>query len=156
MLAKRPIFSNKQKSHQNEFIIIENDEVTSDEKEIAEKMNNFFIETIENLDIESFLCTDINNDKPDKTIDNIIKTYASHPSIMKIKEQPTLDEKISFTQTTQQEMQTAIKKLNPKKATVENDIPPKVLIETNEIVSIYLTKICNDSKTDQIFSTRQC
>ena len=50
-------------------------------------------------------------------------------------------------------MQTAIKKLNPKKATVENDIPPKVLIETNEIVSIYLTKICNDSKTDQIFPT---
>ena len=42
-------------------------------------MNNFFIETTENLDIESFLCTDDNNDKPDKTIDNVIKTYASHP-----------------------------------------------------------------------------
>ena len=38
-----------------------------------------------------------------------------------------------------------------KKAAVENDISAKNLMETNEISSIFLTKIYNDSKDDQIF-----
>ena len=45
----RPLFSDKQKSIQKEFILIENDEVITNVNEVAEKMNNFFIETIENL-----------------------------------------------------------------------------------------------------------
>ena len=68
-------------------------------------MNNFFIETTEHLNIESFLCTDENEDKPNNTIDNIVKTYDSHLSVMNIKDHIVLDEKFSFTQTTQQEMQ---------------------------------------------------
>ena len=41
--------------------------------------------------------------------------------------------------------------MDPKKAAVENDILAKILMETNEISSIFLTKIYNDSKDDQIF-----
>ena len=38
-------------------------------------------------------------------------------------------------------MQNKINDLDPKKATVENDIPAKILIETKEITSKFLTKI---------------
>ena len=74
-----------------------------------------------------------------------------HPSILKIKEYINLEDKFSFTLTTQEELQKEIKQLDTKKATVENDIPTKMLIETSDIVSNYLTRICNDSKTEQIF-----
>ena len=36
--------------------------------------------------------------------------------------------------------------LKPKKASIKNDIPAKIQIESNEIVSDYLAKIFNTSK----------
>ena len=151
----RPLFSDKQKSIQKEFILIENDEVITNVNEVAEKMNNFFIETIENLEIEPYPV--INEKKDDKNkncknmIEDIIKKYERHPSIIKIKEHVTLEYTFSFTLTIDEEIKKEIKQLDPKKATVGNDIPIKMLIETNDIVSNHLTKICNDSKTEQIF-----
>ena len=41
--------------------------------------------------------------------------------------------------------------MDPRKVAVENDIPAKILMETNETSSIFLTKIYNDSKDDHIF-----
>ena len=41
--------------------------------------------------------------------------------------------------------------LDPRKATVEKDMPIKMLIETNEISSPFLTKIYNTSKDEQVF-----
>ena len=148
----RPFFSDKQKIIQKEFILIEKDEVITNEKEVAEKMNNFFIETIEDLQIESFTPTNVNTINPNNIIENIILKYEMHPSILKIKEYIMLEEKqFSFTLTSQEELQKEIEKVDSKKATVENDIPIKMLINTSDIVSNYLTTICNDSKTGQIF-----
>ena len=48
----RPLFSEKQKGLQHEFILVENDEVISDEQDFAEKMNNLFVDVTENLGIE--------------------------------------------------------------------------------------------------------
>ena len=48
----RPFFSEKQKNLQEELILIENEEVISEAHEMAKNMNNFIIESIENLDIE--------------------------------------------------------------------------------------------------------
>ena len=47
----RPLFSDKQKDLQHEFILIENGEVISDEQDIAEKRNDFFVDVTENLGI---------------------------------------------------------------------------------------------------------
>ena len=42
-------------------------------------------------------------------------------------------------------------RLDSKKAAVKNDIPTRMLIEINEISSVFLTKIYNDSIEDQLF-----
>ena len=47
--------------------------------------------------------------------------------------------------------QNYINSLDPKKASVEQDIPVKMLIVTNDISSCYLTNIYNESKEEQIF-----
>ena len=73
-------------------MILENGNVkTTDKKEVAEKLNNYFIESVRNLDIESFVpdnnLEDININ-PDNILDNIdkiITKYKCHPSIPKIK-----------------------------------------------------------------------
>ena len=49
----KPLFSNKQNVLKN-INIIENDNVTSKGSEVAGKLNNYFIEAIAKLEIESF------------------------------------------------------------------------------------------------------
>ena len=48
----KPLFSDKQKALQNDIILLENNKIVSDKEEIAEKMKTFFIETVDNLEIE--------------------------------------------------------------------------------------------------------
>ena len=80
-----------------------------------------------------------------------MKTFVRHPSVLKIKEYKTPENAFSFSPTTTQQFEIEIQQLDPKKASAENDIPKKVLIETSDVASHYLTKICNDSKNDHIF-----
>ena len=75
------MFSNKQTALQKNIIIFENDKIISNSEEVAEKLNNFFIEAVENLEIESFTDNNIHT----KNIDEITKKYELHPSILEIK-----------------------------------------------------------------------
>ena len=131
--------------------MIDNEDIITDEKEVAEKLNNFFIETVENLDIDCFLERDQYEGNPNDTIEDIVKKYVRHPSVLKIKEYITPEYDFSFSPTTTQQLEIEIQQLDPKKASAENDIPTKVLIETSDVASHYLTKICNESKKDHIF-----
>ena len=70
----KAFFSDKQKSLQKELILIDNNEIITDEKEVTEKLNNFFIETVENLDIEYFLEREKYEVHPNNTIEDIVKT----------------------------------------------------------------------------------
>ena len=51
----KPLFSEKHKAGTNKIIIVENNIIFSDNEIVAEKLNNFFIESVENLEIEPFL-----------------------------------------------------------------------------------------------------
>ena len=147
----RPFFSDKQKKIKEQLILIENEEVISNAHDMADKMNNFFIESIENLDIEPYIEENINETNNKNIVKKIVVKFSNHPSILKIKDYVKITHKFSFKTTSELEFKTQINTLDPKKATVENDIPAKILIETTDISSIFLTKIYNDSKGDQIF-----
>ena len=140
----RPLFSDKQKSISN-ISILENNIVISNNVEVAEKLNNFFADSIENLEIEPFVqyITDVTNYVE---LDEIIKRYKDHPSVLKIKENIEIDAHFSFEDTNPHKMGIKIRQLDPKKASVENDIPSKLLIETSDIVSQHLSDIYNNSK----------
>ena len=142
----KPFISDKQRICQKDFILLENEIITSNETEVAEKMNNFFIDVIENLDIEHFDEEPIDEMVSLDPIETIIKSYSKHPSILKIKGYVTIEETFSFKNISSHEFENEIKILDPKKTTVHNDIPTKVLIETKDISSIYLSKIYNVSK----------
>ena len=71
----KPLFSDKQKDLQQEIILIEKKIVVTDEREVAEKMNNSFIDVIENLDIELFIEETANDDNFFSSIEDIVKKY---------------------------------------------------------------------------------
>ena len=143
----KPLFSDKNNVLQKNIIIVENDKVISDKVEVAEKLNTFFIEAVESLEIETF--TPENNDSMyTESIEELVKKYESHPSILKIKENVILENKFKFNDMTSYDFKDEIYKLDPNKASTENDIPTKILMGSNEIVSDYLSHIYNKSKNE--------
>ena len=79
-------------------------------------------------------------------LDEVVKKYKDHPSILKIKENIEINGEFSFDNTDAQTIGKQISQLDLKKAGVENDIPSKLLIETSDIVSQHLANIYNNSK----------
>ena len=91
--------------------------------------------------------------KPQADGSNIVKKYELHPSILKIKENVKVKNKFQFQDTTEDELYLKINSLDAKKSCKDDEIPPKILIGTNDIVSSYLSKIYNDSKNSERFPT---
>ena len=148
----KPLFSEKS-NIKNSITLIEDGIVTSDKKEVAEKLNNYFIEAVENLEIEQFISEDddTHSVNVNEDIYKIIKKYETHPSILKIKENVQLGTKFEFRDTSDDDIFTKIRTLDPKKASIANDIPAKVLIGSNDIVCSYLANIYNSSKNCENF-----
>ena len=81
----------------------------------------------------------------------ILGKHQIHPSNLEIKENVKIDNKFEFNDATEHEIYSKIKSFDPKKACMENDIPAKTLIGTNDIISDYLSKMYNISKNSENF-----
>ena len=66
----KPLFSDKQKVRQK-IILIEDEDIISDDREVAEKMNEFFINPVSKLGIEDQF-TQIDNIENFESIQNIL------------------------------------------------------------------------------------
>ena len=143
----KPLFSAKQNVLQRNITIVEREVIIQDKKQVAEKLNNFFIEAVESLEIEPY-CPNHNKGVQLGNICEIIKKYETHPSILKIKENVKCEEKFCFNVMTSDDFKKEIRKLNTNKASIENDIPAKILIGSKDIVSPYLSNIYNDCKQE--------
>ena len=157
----KPLFSEKANMKAN-ITIIENEKVTTDKIEVAEILNNYFIEAVQNLEIEKFFSEGENNLESENesqtkdsrdVINNIIDKYKLHPSILLIKENVNIENSFKFSDSTEDEIYSKIKRLNPKKASMENDIPAKTLIGCNDIISGYISNIYNESKESEKYPT---
>ena len=151
----RPLFSDKQKVRQRNIILIEVKTVISENSAVAEKLNNYFIDVTENLEIEHYneiMDNEyIGSNNGRKGIETIITKYKNHPSILKIKEHIKLTERFTFSKPTPNDLDVHLISLDPKKTAVENDIPTKILIHTKEIANEFLTNIYHKCIDNQIF-----
>ena len=142
----KPLFSEKTMLKQS-IRLKENGKMISDKKEVAEILNNYFMESVENLEVERYL--PINNIEVDKNldeIDKIVKQFQDHPSILKIKEKVKIDKGFKFEDTNDDKMFKKVNSLDANKACMKGDIPAKLLLGTNDIISPQLTKIYNNAK----------
>ena len=127
----------------------EEDELITDKKKVAEILNNYFMESVENLEVERYMPTVIiesSDDEDADDIDGMIIKFKDHPSVVKIKENVKLEEGFKFRDVTEEETFRKIISLDPSKACMKDDIPTKVLLGTGDIVASSLTTIFNDAK----------
>ena len=144
----KPLFSGKSKS-KSKITLIYGEEIISDEQKVAEILNNYFIDAVQNLDIKKFYGTEEETNEielsPEEKINQILNRYESHPSVVMIKSNVTVSQKFNFDDIDKDEMYDKIKSLDPKKGSFK-DIPTDILIGSNDIVCGYLSDIYNQDK----------
>ena len=132
-----PLFS--EKAFRKETIILKD----SNNNELAETFNAFFSKITQNLKLDSNLVEITEITDP---VVKAIKKYKKHPSIIKIKEEmKNKNMSFSFSFVTKKRILNELRKLNPKKACQESDIPVKIIKENLDIVSNFVHKNFNNS-----------
>ena len=72
--------------------------MVTEKTEVAGSLNNYFIETVQNLESEKFNSNgeqEIQTENPEEVIEKILEKYKTHPSILKIKENVKVDNKFN-------------------------------------------------------------
>ena len=143
----KPYFS-KKGANSNKLMLKENEDIVSDEKELAEIMNTFFINITKGLDLkgDNEQNLDVSND-----LELILGNFNNHPSLKKIEENFDLQKKFSFQKVTESDVRKIILRLDCSKATPSGDIPANMLKETINIHVQCLTRIINLSFQNKSF-----
>ena len=116
------------------------EKVISEDMEIAETFNEFFVNLVPSLNIspkENYE-TDVGNDN--KPILNYINKFKNHPSIKFIKSKKKEEQTFTFSYVSYEEVLNKIRKLQIKKTTQQNDIPTKILKKNSKVFTEYFQK----------------
>ena len=145
----KPLFSDKHFTG-NKIVLVEGEDIISEDAELAKKFNNYFANFVKNLNIKEFkidYCFDPELDN----ISNIIGKFQKHPSIKKRKENVYVKDKFHFTNVNDSMIKDIISSLNKMKPTTFNNIPTKILVENFDIFSPFVAAIINESKIKSEF-----
>ena len=145
----KPMLSDKIPS-KKKMTLIDDEKVISGEKEIAEILNNYFVDAVENLEREPFPLLDNSTNLSDE-IDRIIKKYHMHPSIVMIKSKVKVEKRFSFHAATVDEIYSHIKRLDPKTSTVKDDISINHLVGCNDIISPFVKNMINEMYSSCVY-----
>ena len=139
----KPFFTDKEGSKDN-IVLVEGDKIISDDIEVAQKFNDFFKNAVISLNInenkfllkETEMCVN--------GVEEAIRKYEIHPSILSIQENVMLDYRFSFSEVIAEDIRLEIKCLKSKKASTFMGIPTKHVKEACEILCDPLSRIWND------------
>ena len=143
-------------------LLVENDEIISEDSKIAESLNFFFSKIVKNFKILGYRA---HNHSPFENVsDSILKVilkYRNHLSILTIgevcKNKSNKQPLFSFSEVTRDEILKEILSLDTTKACQDTDIPTKILKENADIFSDFLfayynTSIVKSSKLPSILT----
>ena len=139
----KPLFSDKIKS-QSKIVLVENDEAISDDRQVAEIFNNYFVTVTETLGIAENLGNIRSTEGIIDPVDIAIEKYANHPSIKAILTRFPVVAGFSFEHVSTSKLETEIKNLNSNKATTFGNIPPKILKTNLGVCAEPLQKVFNE------------
>ena len=139
----KPFFSEKHFSRKK-MVLVENEKIVSNDQEVADTMNIFFSNIVNNLNISGYKAEHFSDDNQNHIL-NIICKYKDHPSIIRLREVINIEQRFHFTLTDVENISEKIKGLDKNKATTRNGIPSNILAENYDIISTFITKIYNDS-----------
>ena len=145
MVTVEPYLSDKIKSREN-IILVNNEKITSDEMEVANSLNNFFSNIIENLKIPEYYVDDKlpHSLSRHSTLKDILK-YKNHPNIRIIKSFSRRFSSFYFSQVDKNTIVKEIRKLNMNKAVQDTDISVKILKENPDYFAEYICLQFNEA-----------
>ena len=128
----KPFFSDKRNCGAN-IKLVEGEEVLQNDKEIAEKLNEFFKNAVSTLGITEN-CFVINEEYKNISdpVQRAIVKVKSHPSISLVKNKITNRNNFKFEPVSLSDIELEIRLLNPKKVSTYKNIPPKILKSSSE------------------------
>ena len=147
----KPFFSNKGSIVEERILLVENETIVSDDRELSTIFNKYFNTITNGLNI--FKWNDKFNSSSVEATAIAIEKYADHPSILMIKERFQIDKTFEFKEISTHDTYSEILKLNRRKK-VSGNIPINILqLATREVphVSVALTQCFNNSIESCIF-----
>ena len=141
----KPYMKNKGALSSNDITLFENGRYITNDKELAEIFNDYYINIVEyttGTKPESIDTTEVISKH---LISKICKKYIDHPSILNINRNHTCTEKFSLKPTNEKEVLKILKNLNPKKAVGIDSISPLIVKESATIFAKPLTDLINQS-----------
>lgn len=140
----KPLFSNYNGGSQK-ITLIEKGEIISNDENIANTFNNFFIDSVKNLDIDTNENTywyDLDN-KSNNPVQIALNKYKYHPSICEIKQKVTVETKFLFSKVGSNEIVEEIQRLDINKTGTFSNITAKQLKQVEVIIAEPLQLIWN-------------
>ena len=133
-----------------QILLVENEEIISEDSKIAESLNSFFSNIVKNLKIPGYRP---HNDSLFENVSDpilqVILKYRNHPTILTIgevcKNKSNKQPLFSFSEVTRDEILKEILSLDTTKACQDTDIPTKILKENADIFSDFLFAYYNAS-----------
>ena len=146
----KPLFSEKMKAS-SKINLLENEVLVSDDREVADIFNEYFIHITEALGIHEpkDILTPIDGLRD--PIEAAIKKYSSHPSIQLIFKNKKSSNEFGFNTVVKEKVAAALQKLKLNKANPVGSIPGKILKDNQDIFTNMLQKLFNDSVIKGIF-----
>ena len=157
----RPFLTNKGCLENSDIMLINDDEMVTDDKTLVKTFNEHYINTVERssglkpekMEFENSLNTSRN------ILHNIIDRYKNHPSILKIKSEVSSKScsNSDFSRNilvTSDEVEKILKSLNSKKTAGTDRLPIKLVKLASEALSKPLSIAMNNSITSSTFLDR--
>ena len=135
------------------IIIVENNEIISNDKEVAEVLNTFSPNIISNLKIPECPVNDSFIDNINDPILKAIFKYKNHPSIEAIEKVSKLDKLFNFNKVDKEEVFKEIIGLDASKASQDTDVPTKIIKETADLFTYFVLPSINASFDNDDFPT---
>ena len=140
-----PLLSDKI-SESSKITLVNNNRIVSDDREICNIFNQFFVNVVPNLNIPEFTGSDnLHEHVIGDSVQSVLYKYRNHPSIIKIKERPESSEKFVFSFVSENEIGKLLRNLNARKSSPKSDILIKQIKDNLDIFSQVMTKYFNDT-----------
>ena len=139
----KPVFTSKCNTH-NKIILVEEDTLIKDTKDVAKIMNDYFTDITETLNIPKYIPNESEEIlPPNSSIAHIIEYYKDHPSILRIKQKCQEIAEFSFKSVKATVIKDEIASLKTNKATGPDNIPAKILKTAIDEIYNLLTYLFN-------------
>ena len=148
----KPLFSGTIKTSAS-VTLIENNEIISNDKCVAEIFNEYFATITNSLGIQETGKNTVSTHDVNDPVEIAITKYSSHSSIKKIRENFHPIETFEFRPYSLEEIMTQIERLDHKKACPIESIPAKVLKENSDLFLPYLSSTYNTCILENFFLT---